>query len=236
MFIFAPPLHFTSTLVSEAALGSGSVLAAPPTSLEKNQLMQKNAASQISASILSHERALDVFLREHERSALRMAELGTRQREEAMDLVQDTMLGFVKNYARDAASAAPRADWAKLFFTILDSRLMDWHRRQSVRNRFRVFFGMRKDADEDESDITDYVADSKTFEPDRVAMSAQSAPAINAALHQLPERQRQTFLLRVWQGFDVAQTAQVMRCSEGSVKTHLSRAMERLRTILEPLV
>ena len=67
-------------------------------------------------------------------------------------------------------------------------------------------------------------------------MSAESAPAINNALHVLPERQRQAFLLRIWQGFDVAHTAEVMRCSEGSVKTHLSRALERLRTLLEPLI
>ena len=198
--------------------------------------------SKNSVATLTHERALDQFLREHERRALRMAELGTRQREEAMDLVQDAMLGFVKSYAINAVKAAPRSDWAKLFFTVLDSRLTDWHRRQSVRNRFRVFFSGRSSADAGsagngmDEDYTRNVADSQTAEPDRVAMSAESAPAINNALHILPERQRQAFLLRVWQGFDVAQTAEVMRCSEGSVKTHLSRALERLRTLLEPLI
>ena len=194
-----------------------------------------------SVATLTHERALDQFLREHERRALRMAELGTRQREEAMDLVQDAMLGFVKSYALNQAKAAPRADWAKLFFTVLDSRLTDWHRRQSVRNRFRVFFSSRSSADAAsgnglDEDYTRNVADTQTAEPDRIAMSAESAPAINNALHILPERQRQAFLLRVWQGFDVAQTAEVMRCSQGSVKTHLSRALERLRTLLEPLI
>lgn len=197
--------------------------------------------SENSVAALTHERALDQFLREHERRALRMAELGTRQREEAMDLVQDAMLGFVKSYALNEANAAPRSDWAKLFFTVLDSRLTDWHRRQSVRNRFRVFFSGRSAADAGsvgngiDEDYTRNIADCQTAEPDRVAMSAESAPAINNALHILPERQRQAFLLRVWQGFDVAQTAGVMRCSEGSVKTHLSRALERLRTLLEPL-
>ena len=190
---------------------------------------------------LTHERALDQFLREHERRALRMAELGTRQREEAMDLVQDAMLGFVKSYAISAAKAAPRADWAKLFFTVLDSRLTDWHRRQSVRNRFRVFFSSRSAADAGSGNSVDEdylrnVADTHTAEPDRIAMSRESAPAIAKALHILPERQRQAFLLRIWQGFDVAQTAEVMRCSQGSVKTHLSRALERLRTLLEPLL
>ncbi len=201
----------------------------------------KSSVTRDSGGVLTHERALDLFLREHERRALRMAELGTRQREEAMDLVQDAMLGFVKSYAASEIKAAPRADWAKLFFTVLDSRLTDWHRRQSVRNRFRVFFSSRSSADAGsagngvDEDYTRNVADQHTVEPDRIAMSAQAAPAITKALHILPERQRQAFLLRIWQGFDVAQTAQVMRCSQGSVKTHLSRALERLRALLEPI-
>lgn len=204
--------------------------------------MAENTAATNAATTLAHERALDQFLREHERRALRMAELGTRQREDAMDLVQDAMLGFVKSYAVSAAKAAPKADWAKLFFTVLDSRLTDWHRRQSVRNRFRVFFSGRSPAGSNsagmsvDEDYTRNVADQDSAEPDRIAMSAQSAPAINTALHALPQRQRQAFLLRIWQGFDVAQTAEVMRCSQGSVKTHLSRALERLRTLLEPLI
>ena len=202
----------------------------------------KNSVAVHAVATFTHERALDQFLREHERRALRMAELGTRQREDAMDLVQDAMLGFVKSYAVSAAKAAPRSDWAKLFFTVLDSRLTDWHRRQSVRNRFRVFFSGRSAADAGSSansvdeDYIRNVADTHTAEPDRIAMSTESAPAINKALHILPQRQRQAFLLRIWQGFDVAQTAEVMRCSEGSVKTHLSRALERLRTLLEPLI
>jgi RNA polymerase sigma-70 factor (ECF subfamily) len=204
--------------------------------------LKNSVATSAAVATLTHERALDQFLREHERRALRMAELGTRQREEAMDLVQDAMLGFVKSYALNEAKAAPRCDWAKLFFTVLDSRLTDWHRRQSVRNRFRVFFSGRSSSDAGnagngmDEDYTRNIADTQTAEPDRIAMSAESAPAINNALHILPERQRQAFLLRVWQGFDVAQTAEVMRCSEGSVKTHLSRALERLRTLLEPLI
>jgi RNA polymerase sigma-70 factor, ECF subfamily len=191
----------------------------------------------IDTQAVTHERALDQFLRAHERKALRMAELGTRNRDDAMDVVQDAMLSFVRRYADPAvASLAARADWAKLFYTVLDSRLTDWHRRMSVRNRFRVFFGGAKKTDEDAFDATEQVADPNSIAPDRLAMSSQSAPVLNAALASLPERQRQCFLLRIWQGFDVAQTAEVMRCSEGSVKTHLSRAMEKMRAYLEPHV
>jgi|GEM_PF-53634 len=229
---FSPIWRLSATLAAAESFPHGTGLSAISTETLND--------SKTYVAALTHERALDQFLREHERRALRMAELGTRQREEAMDLVQDAMLGFVKSYAVNAEKAAPRCDWAKLFFTVLDSRLTDWHRRQSVRNRFRVFFSGRSPADSSsagngvDEDYTRNVADQHTAEPDRIAMSAQSAPAINKALHILPERQRQAFLLRTWQGFDVAQTAEVMRCSQGSVKTHLSRALERLRTLLEP--
>lgn len=180
-------------------------------------------------------RALDQFLRAQERKALRMAQLSTRQHPDALDLVQDTMIGFVKNYAARALSCAPIEDWGKLFYTVLDSRLMDWHRRQSVRNRFRAVFGLKPLENESELDPMQTVADEQLIEPDRQALSSQTGPAINAALTALPERQRQAFLLRIWHGFDVAQTAEIMRCSQGSVKTHLSRALERLRELLSDL-
>lgn len=233
-----PTVRFGATLSVPDGRQFGFGLSAIST---ENLNDSQNSVMTSASATLTHERALDQFLREHERRALRMAELGTRQRDEAMDLVQDAMLGFVKSYAINADKAAPRADWAKLFFTILDSRLTDWHRRQSVRNRFRVFFSRSSSHTANAESVLDEdyarnVADLHTAEPDRMAMSAQSAPAINNALHILPERQRQAFLLRIWQGFDVAQTAEVMRCSEGSVKTHLSRALERLRTLLEPLI
>ena len=182
-----------------------------------------------------HLRAVDQFLRTHERKALRMAELSTRQHPDALDLVQETMIGFVKNYAAHAAQSAPSEDWGKLFYTVLDSRLMDWHRRQSVRNRFRAVFGLKPSEQQSQADPLQMVADEQLIEPDRQTLSAQTGPAINAALGALPERQRQAFLLRIWHGFDVAQTAEIMRCSQGSVKTHLSRALERLRVLLSDL-
>lgn len=182
-----------------------------------------------------HLRALDLFLRAHERKALRMAELSTRHHPDALDLVQETMIGFVKNYTARPEQSAPPTDWGKLFYTVLDSRLMDWHRRQSVRNRFRAILGLRPAESESSPDPLQTVADEQLVEPDRQALSAQTGPAINAALLGLPERQRQAFLLRIWHGFDVAQTAEIMRCSQGSVKTHLSRALERLREVLVDL-
>lgn len=170
---------------------------------------------------------LERFLRGVERRALRMAELATQNREEALDLVQEAMFGFVRNYA-----AKPAADWAPLFYRVLDSRLTDWHRRQSVRGRWLTTW-LRRSDDEDESDPIDLAADLHEPGPLARLAGAEAAQALDAALGALPLRQRQAFLLRIWEGLDVADTALVMRCSEGSVKTHLSRAMTALRRALE---
>lgn len=164
------------------------------------------------------------FLTSIERRALRMAEFASGNLDDALELVQESMLGFVKSYADK-----PEAEWPPLFFRILDSRIQDHHRRQSVRGRWRVFFRR----DDDAEDPMTAVSDTVTASPLDQLRGSEAAHAINGALQQLPDRQRQAFLLRIWEGFDVAATAAVMGCSEGSVKTHLFRAMEALRQRLE---
>jgi RNA polymerase sigma-70 factor (ECF subfamily) len=153
-----------------------------------------------------------------------MAELSTRQREDAIDLVQDAMFGFVRHYgAREAV------EWGPLFWRVLDSRLNDWHRRQRVRGRWRVW--PLSSGDDDEDPIA---AAPDAREPGPLARLAdgEASAALEAGLRALPLRQRQAFLLRMWEGLDVADTAAAMRCSEGSVKTHLSRALTNLRRVL----
>ncbi len=172
--------------------------------------------------------ALDRFLRGIERRALRIAELSTRDREDALELVQDAMLGFARNYADK-----PEDEWGPLFHRVLDSRILDHHRRSGVHRRWRVWFG-RAD-DEAGEDPIEQVADPGDPGPLARLADGQTREALYAALRALPLRQRQAFLLRMWEGLDVAQTAHAMRCSEGSVKTHLSRALAALRTRLEDL-
>ena len=171
------------------------------------------------------ERTLDEFLKSVERRALRMAELATLNRDEALDLVQDAMFGFVRHYA-----AKPAADWAPLFYRVLDSRLHDWHRRRQVRSRWLTAWLHDEDAG---IDAIAQAPDVNDPGPLLRLAGSEAAQALDAALVQLPLRQRQAFLLRVWEGFDVAATAAAMRCSEGSVKTHLSRALTALRRKLE---
>lgn len=169
---------------------------------------------------------LDRFLRGLERRALRIAELSTGNRDDALELVQDAMLGFVHAYGEK-----PEADWAPLFHRVLDSRILDFHRRSQVRRRFRAFLGRTDDPDA--ADPLAQVADPREAGPLQDAADGDTRRAVDAALRALPLRQRQAFLLRMWEGLDVAATAAAMRCSEGSVKTHLFRALATLRTKLE---
>jgi RNA polymerase sigma-70 factor, ECF subfamily len=171
--------------------------------------------------------ALAAFLRGVERRALRIAELGVGQRDDALDIVQDSMLAFVRLY-RDK----PAADWAPLFHRVLDSRLLDHHRRHQVRSRWFGWIERLVGRDHEVDPIAE-VADAQAPPPWQRVADGETAQALDAALRALPNRQRQAFLLRIWEGMDVADTARAMGCGEGSVKTHLSRAMTALRAQLE---
>ena len=172
--------------------------------------------------------ALDGFLRGVERRALRIAELSTSSREDALELVQEAMLGFVRRYAEK-----PSAEWPPLFYSVLDSRLLDFHRRRTVRGRWFGWLRGGADRDEDEIDAIAQVADPREPGPLQRAADGDTREAVDAALRALPLRQRQVFLYRVWEGLDVAQTASALGISDGSVKTHLSRALAALREKLE---
>jgi RNA polymerase sigma-70 factor (ECF subfamily) len=169
---------------------------------------------------------LDAFLAQVERRAYRMAYLATRQRDDALDLVQDAMCALVSHYAdRGEAELKP------LFYRILNARIVDWSRRRKVRSLWMRVLGTRRDEDQD--DPLDAVPDPAAPGPERAIGNARAMATLERALRDLPVRQRQAFLLRVWEGLDVGETARAMDCSEGSVKTHLSRAMHALREILE---
>jgi len=169
---------------------------------------------------------LDAFLAQVERRAFRVAELHLRQREDAMDAVQDAMLRLVKHY-RDK----PAGEWAPLFWGILRRRIVDLQRRRKVRSIVVGWLGGGRDDEGDELPSWE-PADHSPGPLDRL-QDAQSWGDLSAALRELPRRQREAFMLRMLEGLDVAETAQAMGCSEGSVKTHLSRAMQKLREQLE---
>lgn len=180
-------------------------------------------ADRTGARTLQKERQLDQFLAEVERRALRIAEIAVRDRDEALDLVQDAMIKLVQKY-----STRPDEEWTPLFYRILQNGIRDWHRRQAVRNRVLVWFGKAKAEDED-YDVIAAAPDPHGRAPDEQLQNSEAMTDMDVAVHELPARQQEAFMLRTFEGLDVAGTAVAMGCSEGSVKTHYSRAVHRLR-------
>jgi len=176
---------------------------------------------------VSDAAALNRFLASVEQRAFRMARYAVRDTDEALDIVQDSMMMLARRYAD-----RPPSEWPPLFYRILDNRITDWHRRTRVRRRLFGVFRWRND-DGDEVDAMAQVADGRGAEPEFANQMSAAAGRLEAAVRELPNRQRQAFLLRAWEGLDVAETARAMGCSEGSVKTHYSRAVHRLREVLE---
>ncbi len=175
---------------------------------------------------LQREQQLNRFLAEVERRALRIAEIGVRDRDEALDLVQEAMIKLARKYAdRDSA------EWTPLFYRILQNGVRDWHRRQAVRNRVMVWFG-RGGSESDEYDPVAAAPDPIGRAPDEELANDEAMNSLEQAVRGLPARQREAFMLRTFEGLDVAGTAVAMGCSEGSVKTHYSRAIHSLRDTL----
>ncbi len=166
--------------------------------------------------------SLDSFLKHIERRALRIAEFGVGNRDDALDIVQETMLKLAQSYAHK-----PDNEWTPLFYRILQSRIMEFHRRSKVRNRFRIW--LRGEDSDNPGDPLQNQPDPADPRPERGVQAAEFGTDLERAIKLLPLRQQQALLLRLWQGLDVAATARAMGCSQGSVKTHYSRAVHRLR-------
>ena len=154
-----------------------------------------------------------------------MALIATSRHEDALDIVQEAMFTLAKSYAEKSSE-----EWPALFFRILQNKIRDTYRRQSVISK--LFFWQNSLTDHDEELFT-HDADDSQQEPSGFMQNQQLGTDIDQALKQLPLRQQQTFLLRTWEGMSVKQTAEVMQISEGSVKTHHSRAMDALRQSLK---
>ncbi|MEK6806164.1 MAG: RNA polymerase sigma factor [Pseudomonadota bacterium] len=169
---------------------------------------------------------LDSFLASVERRAQRIAEIATRDRDEALDIVQDSMIQLAKKYA-----ARPASEWTPLFYRILNNKVLDWQRRGTVRRR--VLFWQDDKADGDDFNPAELVADMSQPNAQDLLQQQQAMQKLEEALRALPARQRETFTLRIWEGLSVEDTAKAMGCSDGSVKTHLFRALATLREQLE---
>ena len=162
---------------------------------------------------------LNQFLARVERPAFRMAETATRNRDDALDIVQDSMIKLVEKYARK-----PSSEWQPLFYRILQSRIVDHYRRNAVQKRLFRWMGFDSEPlNEPEITAVD------PFGPADLLDEQLTWSALQAGLRALPLRQQQVFLLRAWQGLSVEETSRIMKCSQGSVKTHFSRATHALK-------
>ena len=174
---------------------------------------------------LDQRTRLDRFLADVERRAFRIARFSTRDPDEALDLVQDAMIKLVRHYAD-----RPEDELRPLFYRILQNKVRDWHRRRAVRQR--VMAWLPAGDTEDRPDPIAMAPDRATPGPDARLALDDSMTALEDAIGKLPRRQREAFMLRNLEGMDVAETATAMGCSPGSVKTHYSRAVHRLRAQL----
>jgi len=172
---------------------------------------------------LDHNLELDKFLAAVEKRAFRVAELAIGNRDDALDILQETMYKLAEKYAdRDPS------EWTPLFYRILQNQVRDWYRREKFRNRFRVWFGSH----DNPADSLENRAGSMNGAPEDDLHNRQVLDKLGCVIRQLPLRQQQAFMLRTFEELDVRQTAKIMGCSEGSVKTHYSRAVHRLRMLL----
>ncbi|HEY7656273.1 MAG TPA: RNA polymerase sigma factor [Burkholderiales bacterium] len=181
---------------------------------------------------MATQKELSDFLAEVERRAYKQALFAVRDDSAALDIVQDAMLKLTERYC-----ARPAAELPLLFQRILQNTIRDHFRRQKVRSIWTMPISslLAGDADEDADPLeTLEVADDSKFlgAPAEDAERSQVLALIEKALERLPARQRQAFLLRYWEELDVTAAAKIMGCSEGSVKTHCSRASHALAVML----
>jgi len=175
---------------------------------------------------------IDQFLAGVERRAFKHAMFALQDHHNALDVVQNAMLKLVERYA-----GKPAAELPLLFQRILQNCIHDHFRRAKVRDFWVRLVSPLQERDEENQETLETLSANLesqwTETPEQGASSHQHLAIIEAALIELPPRQREAFLLRYWEELDVAETAAVMGCSEGSVKTHCFRAVNALAARLK---
>jgi RNA polymerase sigma-70 factor (ECF subfamily) len=182
---------------------------------------------------LATERELSDFLKSVEKRAFKRSIYHVRDEEAALDIVQDSMMKLAEHYGDK-----PPAELPMLFQRILSNCTLDWFRRQKTRNAlFSNLSDFESASDEGDFDLLETYAGADQSQQvesaEDATRRAQILRQIEAEIMELPARQREAFLMRYWEDMDVAETAAAMGCSEGSVKTHCSRAVAALSKALK---
>ncbi len=181
---------------------------------------------------MATEQDLTEFLKSVEKRAFKRAVYHVRNEESALDIVQESMMRLSEHYGHKPASELPM-----LFQRILSNCTMDWFRRQKTQNAlFSNMSDFESSNEDSEFDLLETLNlqshSEQTESAESSTQRAQTLRNIESEIQTLPARQREAFLLRYWEELDVAETAIVMGCSEGSVKTHCSRAVQALSKVL----
>jgi RNA polymerase sigma-70 factor (ECF subfamily) len=202
----------------------------------KNTRRFASMSAYLKMTQMATDKELSTFLESIERRAFKQAVYAVRNQESALDIVQDAMIKLAEKYGDKPVNEIP-----PLFQRILQNTILDFFRREKVRNTwFTLFSGMgsRKEGNDNfdilenlESEEGSVAAESSADKVER----EQILTILDAEIQKLPARQREAFLMRYWEDMDVAETAVAMGCSEGSVKTHCSRATHALAASLKAM-
>lgn len=181
---------------------------------------------------MASDKELADFLAGVERRAFKQAAYAVRDDDASLDIVQDAMIKLAEKYGD-----RPAAELPLLFQRILQNTIHDWFRRQKVRNTWVTLFSSLNNTDDEDFDPLETLEsadNSPEVESSEHRLEREQVLAlIDEAIQKLPARQREAFLMRYWEDMDVAETAAAMGCSEGSVKTHCSRATHTLAQALK---
>ena len=177
---------------------------------------------------MASEHELSEFLKSVEKRAFKRSVYHVRKEEAALDIVQDSMMKLAEHYGHKPVEELPM-----LFQRILSNCTLDWFRRQKTQNALFSNMGdFESSAEDGDFDLLETLQVSSSFTQTESAETqterAQTLREIEVEIQQLPARQREAFLMRYWEEMDVAETATAMGCSQGSVKTHCSRAVHAL--------
>lgn len=182
---------------------------------------------------MATELELSDFLKSVEKRAFKRSVYHVRNEESALDIVQDSMMKLAEHYGHKPVEELPM-----LFQRILSNTTLDWFRRQKTYSAlFSSMSDFESSSDDGDFDLLETLDASSKSEQnestEKQTERAQTLREIEVEIQQLPARQREAFLMRYWEEMDVAETATAMGCSQGSVKTHCSRAVHALSQALK---
>ena len=199
------------------------------TDMSSNSISEDTLAFENRTAANDNYQTMEQFLRHIDQRAFHFVRASVGNIEDTHDIVQESMYKLVQKYADK-----PTVDWKPLLYKIMSSKIADFHRRRAVREK--ILFQAPAHPDQDEDYLQTQVLAGVALDSDTPLPSLESERRIDhltETVKSLPARQQQAFMLRCWEGLSTRDTAIAMSCSEGSVKTHYSRAMSRLREQLE---